>query len=76
MSKVTEWYPASVKPVHVGVYEIQDGTSDIFGPFYSYWNGSRFGWRSALPEHAFLMRKKDTMALPVIRWRGLAEKPA
>ncbi|WP_257835249.1 hypothetical protein [Burkholderia glumae] len=73
MSKVTDWYPASVKPVRVGVYEIQDGTSDIFGPVYSYWNGSRFGYRSSLPERAFLMRKEETMALPVIRWRGLKE---
>ncbi len=59
MSEVTDWYPASVKPVRVGWYECQFH----IGTLIRYWNGniwvsdsSRFGYGWA--------------PLP---WRGLKE---
>lgn len=71
MSKVTEWYPASVKPVREGVYETRSDWSQTpikrkfkFGKWWVFdsisgrWLPSFFGssWHS--------------------EWRGLAEKPA
>jgi hypothetical protein len=68
----TEWFPAEIKPVHVGVYETEDSvfTDDAW---YSYWNGEKWGWYSWKGvDDAYAKRDWDTGA-PDARWRGLRE---
>ncbi len=67
MSKVTEWYPASVKPVHRGEYDCLYNFS-IDKPRRLYWNG--FEWINPLT------RRRSPFGWSGDQWRGLAEKPA
>jgi hypothetical protein len=65
--KMTRWFPAKIKPVHVGVYE-----TELHGYLgYSFWNGKWWcdtaqkpGWASKRPG----MQGK--------KWRGFKEKQA
>lgn len=77
---LTPWFPASVKPARKGVYEV-DSTSDRA---FSYWNGTRFGWRTWMFNHisiesavsdAFCMRHAETCLAERERWRGLNKDP-
>lgn len=84
MSKVTEWYPASVKPVREGWYEVRrkeyDGELDssLFvtrvrmlkfrAGDWSYGKNSGPGIKNGDP--AVLLESDGD------KWRGLAEKPA
>lgn len=68
--KLTEWYPADVKPVRVGVYERDFGAGSTG---FSKWTGTAWMFRGVTPdvagEHTLWKSAND---LP---WRGLAEKP-
>jgi len=71
--KKTPWFPGSVKPVHVGVYETK-------GPFlpegwYRKWDGKRWYVGDRIPAVAaqeIVPTHQNAVKLP---WRGLAEKP-
>ncbi len=65
--KVTDWFPASVNPVHVGVYE-----TDTDGCF-QHWNGKWFGLFSHSPQEAFKERKVKSM-FQEDKWRGLTKR--
>lgn len=73
--KKTDWFPADVKPVHVGVYRVVKS----FGECWAYWNGKR--WSHGFLETTLYASDVQTMktsyrwAYPVKQWRGLAEKP-
>jgi len=71
--KLTKWFPASVKPVRAGVYEVD--TPECLGNRYSYWNGSCFEICTA---HCGLPKNRceswDMRAINA-RWRGLASNP-
>jgi hypothetical protein len=78
--KLTPWFPADVKPVRNGVYEVESRVHRAF----AYWNGERFGWRCwELPGlgaeeaaiDAFHMRRAETCLEPRVSWRGLAKEP-
>lgn len=78
MNKVTEWFPAKVKPVRPGVYEVEGVTF----PFH-YWTG--FYWLMAAdtrPEGFQGVRPADREPMPSgtyldrNRWRGLATRPS
>lgn len=72
--KLTEWYPPDVKPVHVGVYEVE-WRSDISGrlwSFYNYFDGSKFSWGQAIAAYAEPTRTFPDQA-GVIRWRGVSK---
>lgn len=68
MSKVTEWYPASVKPVWDGKYQIRnhayDGIREIFFRGGKWWRDSS----CRVPSYFQSWEGSE--------WRGLAEKPA
>lgn len=76
--KLTEWYPADVKPVHVGVYEVRNSRplhyraqGRLLGR-YRYWDGNN--WMTAAPDDIWhgpsIMGTHDTH-----QWRGLAQDP-
>ena len=49
MSKVTKWYPSSVKPIHIGWYE-RRSESAAGWTYMAWWNGECFttGVKNAL----------------------------
>lgn len=73
MKKLTPWFPATVKPVHVGMYETRRKTFNFVPrPLYLrlYWNGEYWSYPhySRYSNALATMRGDD-------KWRGLAEKP-
>jgi len=73
--KLTPWFSAEVKPVHIGVYQVDDG-DDIDGEWYAYYDGSRFGYRCWISaEDAYQSRMAKTDCKPMVAWRGLVVKP-
>lgn len=67
--RVTPWFPADIKPVHVGVYETQCG---VFGDSYRYWDGQRWSVARMNPVLAFDSRSWVARNQSP-RWRGLAQ---
>lgn len=68
--KRTKWYPAHVKPVHVGVYEIRFHTKPQV-VVYSRWDGHE--WR-ALATNKKLAAQVNEYAWGTYPWRGLSER--
>lgn len=69
--KLTPWFPANVKPAHVGVYKTD---ADSIFDSYQYWNGLRWS------DHAHSIKRaysNNWVPSPYqnVKWRGLAEKP-
>ena len=72
-AKFSRWFPPSVHPVHVGVYEVDEGRRH----FYALWNGTRFCGRTRLgyaDRQPYPSIYSAYGPMP-IRWRGLARKP-
>lgn len=70
--KKTEWFPADVKPVRVGVYQ-REYWSTCIG--FSHWDGER--WGAGYDEFSLAAEHAGTRSsFQELRWRGLAEKPA
>ncbi|KGC14876.1 hypothetical protein DM48_346 [Burkholderia gladioli] len=73
MSKVTEWYPANVKPVRVGVYDIQDKSIRCnCCCTWAHWDGEKFVRYGKFGGVMYVTQE----VRDVRTWRGLAEKPA
>lgn len=69
MTRLTEWFPADVNPVHVGVYQTR--RAGRYG--FSYWIGDAWGPRCAYVATAVLFFSE--FGYQDKEWRGLAEKP-
>lgn len=68
---LTNWIPCTTPPVREGVYEVDD-EDGIDGPWWAYWDGSRFGYREyASPQKAFNNRNLVTACAPRAKWRGV-----
>jgi hypothetical protein len=70
MNKLTEWFPPSIKPVHVGPYQrkFEDYVS------YAWWDGESFSVGQFSPT-AFGMYGHPRSSYQNRLWRGLAVKP-
>lgn len=68
MSEVTEWYPASVKPLRVGVYETDFLTR---AGNFAYWDGKLWGNSKSSPRAANMRRSPSPVQDK--GWRGLKE---
>jgi hypothetical protein len=73
--KLTPWFPADVKPVHVGLYE-----TDCYNTCqksYQFWNGEYWGLQCFEEDIKpfFPERAKNKSRYQYVCWRGLAEKP-
>jgi hypothetical protein len=67
--KLTPWFPANVKPVRVGVYQVRD--TDTL-PWYRRWDGAH--WHIGAES----VRIAAATSMPIdsqLPWRGLAEEP-
>lgn len=80
--RLTPWFPASVKPVHVGYYEVRNESymhwnskGRLVGRKSRYWNGKK--WLTTDPKgHLGFISEPSIMGShPSQQWRGLAEKP-
>ena len=67
--KLTPWYPASVKPVRKGVYQVR-----VFPHFDGWrrWEGGRWMATSADRQIAEASTRPGCVK---VEWRGLAEPP-
>ena len=70
--KLTPWFHADVKPVHVGVYETRD--EDFHLAHYQFWDGKKWGLYSFDVKKAYKGRKVNS-CYQFVEWRGLAEQP-
>lgn len=75
--KMTEWFPPSIKPVHVGEYIADTNKSS---GMRRWWDGSWWSIRYSDSEDEdtkslFRAIKTAPWMHHMIRWRGLAEKP-
>jgi hypothetical protein len=71
--KTTPWFPASVTPVRVGLYQVQHELWDENPTPYSYWDGKTFNSIYCNPHLAYRERGFDGAGPDVTAWRGLAE---
>jgi hypothetical protein len=74
--KLTPWFPANVKPVRAGVYEVKEGRMWVW---YRYWDGQF--WYAGAPSP---WSARNWLLVPIgvkdaagmaLSWRGIAEEP-
>lgn len=70
--KKTPWFPADIKPVHVGVYETRAYNDEFI--FFRFWNGSEWGPAAICVSDAYANAFFQGLTQDV-KWRGLATKP-
>ena len=77
MAKRTPWYPGSVKPVRVGLYEreVWGAYRNDFFVNLSYWNGEFWGGWSNSKRYA-IRNKSLPSIVQDAKWRGLARSPS
>lgn len=76
--KMTPWFPASVKPVRAGVYEVE--TPNLRANKYAYFD--KKGWRLCASHRGSAESEKEwptygnssSMTLPKSKWRGFTEE--
>lgn len=71
---LTGWFKPEIKPVHIGVYQIKDGTFDE-DEWYSFWDGFKWCYTTRSVNAAFDDRLLRTDLNQKQHWRGLAKKP-
>lgn len=70
--KLTEWYPAHIKPVHVGVY-LTDAVSKTTNAF-QYWNGEFWGMYAPTPKECSVDAYKGIRSSKqIVKWRDVAK---
>ena len=70
--KLTEWFPAEIEPVHVGVYQTRRYRGEE-GEWFQLWNGQDWGLSSL--NILLASGSEHDGAFQDVEWRGLAEKP-
>lgn len=73
--KLTPWYPARIKPVRVGVYNVSCRASEQTGQWFAYWNGERFMYYHTDPRKAYRSRATFGCGADTKSWRGLNKRP-
>lgn len=77
-AKRTPWFSPDVKPVHVGIYEVEVESGWMA---WSHFDGVRWNGAWSSPEGAamhadwFARYCGEGMATNLIKWRGLARRP-
>ena len=68
LNEKTPWYPISIKPVRIGVYEVEN---KFGGNKFSYWNGKYFECCTYFPKIPINRIESIDMKWPKAKWRGL-----
>jgi len=80
----TGWFPPSIKPVHVGVYEVKPYPEMLLRAAFAHWNGSYWSATAVLTpredtqstiDRANELRNIEGDWAKDCHWRGLSEKP-
>lgn len=71
-TRLTPWFPADVKPVHVGVYMTRTHEGERT-PWFNKWDGHR--WMVSMYSASQAEKCKALSSYTEFEWRGLAEKP-
>jgi hypothetical protein len=71
--KLTDWFPADVKPVRVGVYQTRQG--EEFSDWFQFWNGTFWSESSGYVDGAFRSQGRPSEGFNEVEWRGLAQPP-
>ena len=75
MDNMTQWFPGNVKPVRIGVYQID--VSDRDAPFrrprWSVWDGKK--WLLCTHDFPYALVMTQPENHQRFSWRGLADKP-
>lgn len=70
--KLSPWHDGSVKPVHVGIYQVNSGNDGF--KFYSWWDGKFFNghWtlETAYDNRKFFHKNPDGCS-ETTKWRGV-----
>ncbi len=69
--KLTKWFPAYIKPVHVGWYQVSRPWYENGKPIFLDWDGDR--WLYATNEGYAIAGSSATVHQQGCVWRGLAE---
>lgn len=76
--KKTEWFPATSRPKHIGVYETQSPLLNFASGWMRYWNGHI--WTAGTHKTHRNWHQQCQLNEPAIvqdaPWRGLTEKAA
>lgn len=79
--KLTPWFPADVRPAHVGFYQV-DWSSEVgrkatqATQWFALWDGSRWSWMDVDQEGATRYYERGHYHLAgTLAWRGVAQKP-
>lgn len=67
--KLSQWHPAHVKPVHVGVYETNSENMKAIA--FNFWNGRTWSETCATKELA--IESRNDSVVQNILWRGIAK---
>jgi hypothetical protein len=73
LKTLTDWYPADVKPVRVGVYETKSPVLAGDPGWYAYWNGDAWSW-GFLSKYSAYLKRKERGKFQNRQWRGLTEQ--
>lgn len=82
--KLTDWFPADVKPARPGIYELAYGNLDVAMPMpFHYWTGSYWANGAGKTVDECNERSRERMPteswatyMKTAKWRGLAEDPS
>jgi hypothetical protein len=72
--KLSPWHDGSVKPVHVGVYEVKWGWDlNLYkgGIWFNFWDGKKFHVGNGTPELSVKTKQVLPEKITCIRWRGV-----
>ncbi len=69
MTETTKWFPHTVKPVRVGMYQTLCNRTGLV--LWRYWNGKQWGWGYENKRWAYSWRNKEG-GTQKDQWRGLA----
>lgn len=77
--KKTPWFPAGIKPVREGPYEVWSATYESAG-WYAWWDGKKWGPAFKYGGQKRSIRisygcRQSAGAIQDRHWRGLAQKP-
>ena len=67
---LTPWFPHDVKPVHMGVYEVD--LVALNRRFYAHWDGRQWGWWATNPATAAGKLHRQWKSTTLGQWRGIA----
>lgn len=73
--KYTEWFPCTIKPVHIGVYQRDMSFRQPKCYYYSYWNGKYWCFNSNNLKYAAAdWSKRYHSEYQDLPWRGLIKE--